>query len=116
MQELGVVARLFPLIEAGEKISTIRWRETSIVPGYMHYVCDGDANRIAIVWVTRCTDLRLSEAAAFVGRESEWPQEVMLPGMREHYPQIGWTDIVQVIEHLTPAQTKRRADYPPEVR
>jgi hypothetical protein len=95
MQELGVVPRLFPLIEAGQKTSTIRWRETSIAPGYMRYVCDGDATRTAIVWVTRCTDLPLSEAAAFVERESEWPREVMLAGMREHYPEIEWTDIVQ---------------------
>lgn len=74
MQELGVVARLFPLIEAGEKISTTRWREISILPGYMRYVCDGDASRIAIVWVTRCTDLRLSEAAAFLGENRNGPK------------------------------------------
>jgi hypothetical protein len=114
MQQLGVVARLFPLIEAGEKTSTIRWRETSIVPGYMRYVCDADT-RTTIVWVTRCTDLPLSEAAALVGRESEWPKDIMLTGMREHYPRIEWTDQVQVVEHLTPVETRIRGDYPSAV-
>ncbi|NGO52462.1 ASCH domain-containing protein [Allomesorhizobium camelthorni] len=112
MQTLGVVARLFPLIEAGEKTSTIRWRETMIVPGYLRYLCDGDPAKTAIVWVTRCTDIPLSEAAAFVGREVEWPKEMMLAGMREHYPEIQWDDVVQIVEHLTPAETLKRSDFP----
>jgi hypothetical protein len=29
----------------------------------------------------------------------------MLEGMRKHYPEIELVDIVQVVEHLTPAQT-----------
>lgn len=99
MQELGVVGRLFPLILSGEKRSTIRWRETRIVPGPMRYVCDDDASQIVIVEVTRCTDMPLSQAAAYLGREAEWPKDVMLDGMREHYPEIGWDDIVQIIEH-----------------
>jgi hypothetical protein len=77
----------------------------------MRYVFDGDAARTAIVWVTRCTQMPLSEAAAFVGRDSEWPKDIMLAGMREHYPQIEWTDLVQVVEHLTPAETRLRAGY-----
>ena len=112
MQSLGVIPRLFPLVETGQKTSTIRWRETRIEPGYMRYVCDGDATKTAIVWVVRCTDLPLSEAAAFVGRAAEWPKDVMLEGMREHYPDIAWTDIVQIVEHLTPAETAGRADFP----
>jgi hypothetical protein len=112
VQTLGVVPRLFPLIEAGEKTSTIRWRETRIEPGYLRYVCDCDSAKTAIVWVFRCTDLPLSQAAAFVGREAEWPKEVKLAGMREHYPEIQWTDMVQIVEHLTPAETFRRSDFP----
>lgn len=112
MQQLAVVARLFPLILSGEKRSTIRWRETRIVPGYMRYVSEGDPRDTAIVWVTRCTDVPLSDAAAFVGRETEWPKEVMLSGMREHYPAIGWSDVVQIVEHLTPSETARRDDFP----
>lgn len=112
MQSLGVVPRLFPLIETGEKTSTIRWRETRIEAGYLRYVCDGSPSRTTVVWVTRCTDLPLSEAAAFVGKEQEWPKEVMLEGMREHYPEIEWNDPVQIIEHLTPEQTRQRADFP----
>jgi hypothetical protein len=112
MQQLAVVARLFPLIESGEKRSTIRWQETRIAPGYMRYVSEGDPRRTTIVWVTRCTDVPLSEAAAFVGREAEWPKDVMLSGMREHYPAIAWDDIVQIVEHLTPSETAMRADFP----
>jgi hypothetical protein len=112
MQTLGVVARLFPLIEAGEKTSTIRWRETRIAPGYLRYTCDGDPAKTSIVWVTRCTDIPLSEAAAFVGREAEWPKEMMLTGMRKHYPEIQWDDVVQIVEHLTPAETLKRSDFP----
>ncbi len=45
----------------------------------------------------------LSEAARFLGREAEWPKQIMLEGMREHYPDIRWEDEVQIIEHLPPA-------------
>ena len=48
--------------------------------------------------VTNCTDLPLSKAAAFVGKQDEWPDEVMLAGMREHYPEIELSSTVQVIE------------------
>ncbi|MEM7223761.1 MAG: ASCH domain-containing protein [Pseudomonadota bacterium] len=105
MQQLPVVARLFPLILSGEKTSTIRFREAPIGPGAMTYVCVDDPAKTAVVWVTRCTDMALSEVAAYLGRQTEWPDAVMLEGMREHYPEIEMTDTVQVIEHLTPAQT-----------
>ena len=114
MQRLGVVPRLFPLVENGEKTSTIRWRETRIAPGYLRYVCDGDPAKTAIVWVTRCRDVPLSEAAAAVGKETEWPKEVMLDGMREHYPDIQWDDLVQIVEHLTPDESRIRPDFPGE--
>ncbi|MET0170278.1 MAG: ASCH domain-containing protein [Aliihoeflea sp.] len=106
MQELNVVPRLFPAILSGEKRSTIRWRERRIVPGPMRYVCEGDASRSVVVRVVRCTDMPLSDVAAYLGREADWPEAVMLTGMREHYPDIGWLDTVQLIEHLPP-QTSR---------
>jgi hypothetical protein len=99
IQTLGVVSRLFPMIRRGEKTSTIRWRENRIVPGPMRYVCDDDTSKFAIVNVVRCTDMPLALTAAYLGRSEEWPDEVMLAGMREHYPDIELTDIVQVIEH-----------------
>jgi len=102
MQELGVVPRLYPAILTGEKRATIRWREVLIVPGPMRYVCDGDPSRNVVVEVIRCTDMPLADAARHLGREADWPMDVMLAGMREHYPRIEWTDIVQVIEHLPP--------------
>ncbi len=103
MQTLSVVPRLFPLILSGEKTSTIRFRETRIESGPMRYLCDGDRTRSVIVQVTRCTDLPLSRVAAFLGREADWPKEIMLEGMREHYPDIEWDDVVQIVEHLPPA-------------
>ena len=103
MQQLTVVARLFPRILSGEKTSTIRWRETSIVPGPMTYVCEGEPTKTVVVVVTQCTSMPLSEAAAFVGKAGVWPDDVMLAGMREHYPDIELSDVVEVIEHRPPA-------------
>jgi len=110
MRKLCVVDRLFPLIPSGEKTFTIRWKETRIEPGDMTYFCKGDPSKIATVRVTKCTHMPLSEAAAFVGKEEEWPDATLLEGMREHYPEIELTDIVQIVEHLTPAQTLRLAN------
>lgn len=108
MQQLVVVARLFPAVLRGEKRATIRWRERRIEPGLMRYVDADDPGRTAIVRVTRCTDMPLSEAAAFLGQERAWPRDAMLAGMREHYPAIAWDDSVQVIEHLSPQETAQR--------
>jgi hypothetical protein len=99
MQTLGVVGRLFPLILSGEKTSTIRWREARIVPGPMRYVRDDDPAASAVVKVIKCTDMPLAGVAAYLGKSREWSDDVMLAGMREHYPEIELTDIVQLIEH-----------------
>lgn len=105
MQKLGIVGRLFPEVLSGRKLSTIRWRERRIVPGHMRYICEDDPQQIVIVWVTKCTDMPLSAVATFLDMESEWPEAVLLAGMCEHYPTIAWEDEVQVIEHLSPADT-----------
>jgi len=105
MQKLDVVERLFPLILSGEKRATIRWRENQISPGYMTYINEQDNSETAVVLVTRCTDMPLSDAARYLGKETEWPATIMLDGMREHYPEIKLSDIVQVIEHLPPDET-----------
>jgi hypothetical protein len=65
----------------------------------MRYVCDDDASKSAVVNVLRCTDMPLASVAAYLGKSTEWPDEVMLRGMRDHYPEIELADIVQVIEH-----------------
>jgi len=105
MQNLEVVERLFPLVVAGEKTSTIRFREQQIQVGPMVYWCEGDSEKTVTVWVKRCTDMPLYEAAAFLGKAEEWPDEVMLEGMREHYLDIQLSDIVQVVEHETPRES-----------
>lgn len=110
MQKLGVVKRLFPLILSGEKRSTIRWREVEISSGYMRYINESTPSESVVVWVTQCTDMPLSKAAAFLGKESEWTDTIMLDGMREHYPKIKLSDIVQVIEHLSPDQTCQKME------
>lgn len=99
IQTLGIVSRLFPAVVSGEKTSTIRWRETRIAPGPMRYVCDEDGRSVIVV-VVRCTDMPLSSVAAYLGKTDEWPPDVMLAGMREHYPDIELDEIVQVIEHM----------------
>lgn len=98
MQTLQVVGRLFPLILSGEKTSTIRFREPRIVPGPMRYVCDASGQHL-IVNVLKCTDMPLASVAAYLEKTDEWPDDVMLSGMREHYPGIELCDIVQVVEH-----------------
>ena len=103
IQTLGVVARLFPEILSGEKTSTIRWKEPHIEVGPMRFICDEDPCRTVVVEVFRCTDMPLSEAASFVGKADEWPNHIMLEGMREHYPKIQLSSIVQVIEYKTPS-------------
>lgn len=70
IQSLTIVPRLFPLVLIGEKRSTIRFRQTRIVPGPLRYVCDDDAALTIVVDVIRCTDMQLSEAARFLGRAS----------------------------------------------
>lgn len=70
------------------------------------------ADDTTLVWVTRCTDMAQRDAAAFVGRQDEWPDAVMLGGMREHYPTITLDDVMQVLEHLTPGETRAPNDFP----
>lgn len=110
MQYLDIVSRLFPDVLAGSKTSTIRWREGPISPGPMEYRRAGSPDETVCVWVLKVTEMRLSEVAAYLGREANWPPDVMLAGMREHYPGIGLSDIVQVVEHLTPEETKPRLE------
>jgi hypothetical protein len=103
IQILGVVERLFPHILSGEKTSTIRWQERHIVTGSIKFVSDGNPSQCVEVEVFRCTNMSLSEAASFVGKADEWTDKIMLEGMREHYPDIQLTSIVQVIEYKPPA-------------
>lgn len=97
IQTLLVVERLFPLILSGEKTSTIRWRELRITPGPMLFQCDQNPNQVVEVEVYRCSDMPLSKAALFVGKADEWPDNIMLEGMREHYSEIQLSSIVQII-------------------
>jgi hypothetical protein len=106
MQRLDVLARLFPSVLDGTKTSTIRFQECRIHPGSMAYWCDGDSTRVAIVWVTRCTDMPLCEVARFQGMVDEWPDQFLLDGMRAIYPTIKLEDAVQVIEHLGPEESR----------
>lgn len=108
-QTLGVVGRLFPDIASGAKTSTIRWQERHIVPGPLTFICDDDASQTIDVVVFRCTDLPLHQAAAFVGRAAEWPDDVMLLGMQEHYPEITLGSIVQIVEFYPPGSANARA-------
>ncbi|MCQ0970681.1 hypothetical protein MLD63_09615 [Paracoccus sp. TK19116] len=94
VQTLDVVPRLFPAILRGEKTRTIRWREGLIRPGPLRFVSAGAS---VMAEVTQVTDMPLRAAAAFVGMAAEWPDAVMLGGMREHYPAITLDDVVQVV-------------------
>ena len=108
MQKLNVVARLFPDILNGSKTSTIRFNEQRITPGALQYICEGQLNQRVVVWVTQCTDMALADAASYLGKSNEWPDQIMLKGMQEHYPQIQLSDIVQIVEHLSPGESLSR--------
>lgn len=97
-QTLDVVARLWADLLNGEKRSTIRWSEPEIKPGRLRFLCDGQPHVSLDVEVWRVTKLPLSEAARFLGREADWPDQIMLEGMKEHYPNIQLIDIVQIVE------------------
>lgn len=73
--------------------------------GPLRLVNQQDDTDAVIVWVTQVDTLRLSEVAATLGKKEEWPDEVLLEGMREHYPEIRLSSEVQLITHLTPAET-----------
>jgi hypothetical protein len=73
----------------------------------MIYVCQDAPERTLVVEMTRVTRMPL-RAAALVGRKDEWPDPVMLAGMREYYPDIGIDAVVEVIEHLPPSQPAGR--------
>ncbi|MDH1088692.1 hypothetical protein N5C79_19525 [Pantoea brenneri] len=47
-------------------------------------------------------------AAERLGKQAEWPDAVLLAGMREHYPAIELTSQVQLVHHLTPEATRKR--------
>ena len=108
IQELKVVARLYPAILDGSKTSTIRFNEQCITPGALAFACEGQLNQRVVVWVTQCTNMPLIEAASYLGKTSEWPDEIMLKGMQEHYAEIQLSDIVQIVEHLSPEESLSR--------
>jgi len=108
MQQLTLVPRLMPVVRRGEKTSTIRWQEGDIATGPLRLVNQQDEADTVIVWVTRIDTLRLNEVAAKLGKEHEWPDAVLLEGMREHYPAIRLSSEVQLITHLTPAETRQK--------
>ncbi|THB84350.1 ASCH domain-containing protein [Pantoea allii] len=108
MQQLTLVPRLVPDVRSGAKTSTIRWQESDIVTGPLKLVNEQDAADAVIVWVTRIETLRLNEVAARLGKEAEWPDAALLEGMREHYPEIRLNSEVQLITHLTPAETQQK--------
>ncbi|MEM8792559.1 MAG: ASCH domain-containing protein [Pseudomonadota bacterium] len=97
-QRLAVTGRLFPDILSGKKTSTIRWRERHIIPGRLTFFNEANHGQTVDVEAVRCTEMPLSEAASFLGRADEWPDQIMLDGMREHYPEIELSSIVQIVE------------------
>ena len=80
--------------------------------GPLRLVNQQDETDAVIVWVTQVDTLRLSEVAATQGKQEEWPDAVLLEGMREHYPEIRLGSEVQLITHLTPAETLQKLTKP----
>ena len=99
MQSLEIVPRLLPDVRTGKKRHTIRWRERTIVPGPMRYVNAQNADDTLVVQVTAVKTMLLFAVAGYLGKEEEWPDSVLLAGMREHYPDIQLDSEVDVIRH-----------------
>lgn len=104
MQSLEIVSRLLPEVRSGKKQHTIRWRENKIIPGPMQYVNVDDRSDTLVVQVTEVKTMPLCSVARYLGRLDEWPDEVLLSGMREHYPDIRLDSQVAVIHHLAPVK------------
>lgn len=102
MQTLPIVSRLLPEVRAGHKRHTIRWRERAISPGPLCYINADDAHDTVNVWVTAVVPMPLSAVAEYLGKSDEWPDPVLLEGMREHYPAIRLDSVVEVIHHSAP--------------
>lgn len=102
MQTLMIVPRLLPEVRAGLKRHTIRWRERAISPGPLCYINADDPQDIVNVRVTGVVSMPLSSVAAYLGKAAEWPDAVLLEGMREHYPEIRLDSEVEVIHHSAP--------------
>ena len=105
IQNLSLVKRLFPLVLRGDKTSTIRWQKGHITVGPLMFFCKEEPSLTVLVIVTKCTEMLLSDAAAFMGRSDEWPDDALLVGMQEHYPDIALSSSVQVIEYNPPIPT-----------
>ncbi|WP_034917193.1 ASCH domain-containing protein [Erwinia sp. 9145] len=103
MQSLKIVPRLISEVRAGSKTHTIRWCERVITPGPMLYINTEDATDSVEVLVTGVSRMPLSAVAEFLGKTEEWPDAVLLAGMREHYPDINMVAGVEVIHHLPPS-------------
>ncbi|ORM71108.1 ASCH domain-containing protein [Pantoea rwandensis] len=102
MQSLKIVSRLIPDVRSGKKQHTIRWREEKIIPGPMQYVNADDDTDTFVVQVTKVKTMKLFTVACYLGKLEEWPDDVLLRGMREHYPDIRLDSEVAVIHHLVP--------------
>lgn len=98
IQQLDVVDRLFPAILTGEKESTIRWMEQNIMVGLLKFSYVNDLSKSLVVQVFRSTELPLSEAAIFLGKSLDWPDDLLLEWMCEQCPDIQMSSIVQIVE------------------
>ncbi len=106
MQSLTIVSRLLPEVRSGQKRHTIRWRERAIVPGPMLYISTENASDQVMVQVTEVRPMPLSAVASWLNKSDEWPDAVLLAGMREHYPDIELDSEVEVIHHTVPVDGK----------
>ncbi|OON38827.1 hypothetical protein BTJ39_16685 [Izhakiella australiensis] len=110
MQYLEIVPRLIPAVRNGTKRHTIRWQEGAVRCGPLTYINQQDPSERLVVWVTEVKTMSLSQAADYLGMSAEWPDPIMLAGMREHYPAIELDSAVVIIHHLSPAATQARFD------
>ena len=71
--------------------------------GPMLYLHAQNAFDTVMVCVTHVEKMPLSDVAAKLGKNAEWPDAELLEVMREHYPCIEMDSEVAIIHHLPPA-------------
>ncbi|MBY4890687.1 ASCH domain-containing protein [Pantoea sp. DY-15] len=87
-------------VRSGLKSHTIRWHDKEIIPGPMLQVNASDSSWTVLVIVTEVKEMSLSSVATYLGKQSEWTEDVLLLGMREHYPENELNFMVGTIHHI----------------
>lgn len=109
MQTLDLVERRWEALLSGEKLDTIRYKETRIAPGLFVYKNSPYTGKYCVVYATNVMDLKLRDVLKYA-KDIDYKQneENLLQQMKLHYPEITLDTVIQYIQHLSPDETKEK--------